>query len=99
MIIPHGAWLQPARYDEVTVRLRRDGVDVTVPGLAGRSPAYAASKDTPSTYLAATEDRAIPPELVAHFRRRCETRVTSTGGHCPFLSRPADVVTVLHDHL
>ncbi|MEU0876371.1 hypothetical protein [Nocardia brasiliensis] len=36
LIIPHGAWRQPAHYDEVTQRSRRDGVDVTVPDLAGR---------------------------------------------------------------
>ncbi|MFI6218838.1 hypothetical protein ACIBCD_43095 [Nocardia brasiliensis] len=37
LIIRHGAWLRPAHHDEVTQRLRRDGVDVTAPDLAGRS--------------------------------------------------------------
>lgn len=63
------------------------------------APAHAAWKDTPSTYIAATEDRAILPELVAHFTQRCDTTVTLPGGHCPFLSRPADVVAIIRDHL
>ncbi|MFI5780315.1 alpha/beta hydrolase [Nocardia sp. NPDC051570] len=63
------------------------------------SPAQAAWKDTPSTYIATTEDRAILPEMVAHFSQRCDSTVTWPGGHCPFLSRPADVVAIVRDHL
>ncbi|MFI6043495.1 alpha/beta hydrolase [Nocardia sp. NPDC051321] len=218
-MILHGAWLQPAHYDDIAQRLRRDGIDVTVPDLAGHSlaestrlvqehvdraaeppvvlahsfggvtatgvkgishllylssfvfdvgenaqqwiarieqetgrqgaplpltvddagmtrldpagareglfadcttevadraiellrpepasiftesPAHAAWKDTPSTYIAATEDRAILPEMVAYFTQRCGTAVTWQGGHCPFSSRPDDVVTMIRDHL
>ncbi|MFI7004690.1 alpha/beta fold hydrolase [Nocardia sp. NPDC050175] len=219
LIILHGAWLQPAHYDEVTQHLRHDGIDVTVPDLAGHSlagstrlvqdlidqaaeapvvlahsfggvtatglkgishllylssfvfdigenaqqwiarieqetgrqaaplpltvddagltrldpagardglfadcttevadraidllrpepatiftdtPAHAAWKDTPSTYIAATEDKAILPEMVAYFTQRCGTSVAWPSGHCPFLSRPADVVALVRDHL
>ncbi|WP_405496394.1 alpha/beta fold hydrolase [Nocardia sp. NBC_00511] len=219
LIILHGAWLQPAHYDEVAARLRSDGVTVTVPDLAGQSltdstrrvqdlvdqavespvvlahsfggvtatglkgvshllylssfvfdvgenaqqwiarieeetgqqgaplpltvddagmtrldpagareglfadcaaqvadraidllrpepvsifadsPAHAAWKDTPTTYIAASEDRAILPEMVTHFTKRCDTAVTLPGGHCPFLSRPADVVAIIRNHL
>ncbi|WP_405166407.1 alpha/beta hydrolase [Nocardia sp. NBC_01499] len=218
-MILHGAWLQPAHYDEIAKHLRGDGIDVTVPDLAGHSledstrlvqdlidqaaeapvvlahsfggvtatglkgishllylssfvfdvgenaqqwitrieqetgrqgaplpvtvddagmtrldpagareglfadcatqvadraidllrpepasiftaaPAHAAWKDTPSTYIAATEDQAILPEMVAHFTQRCDTTVTLPGGHCAFLSRPADVVPIVRDHL
>lgn len=219
LIILHGAWLQPAHYEEVAAHLRDKGVDVTVPDLAGRSlvestalvqdlvdqaveapvvlahsfggvtatglkgvsqllymssfvfdvgenaqqwiarieeetgqqgaplpltvddagitrldsvgareglfgdctaevadhavdllrpeptsifadsPALAAWKDTPSTYIATSEDRAILPEMVAHFTERCDAALTLPGGHCPFLSRPADIVTIVRSHL
>lgn len=63
------------------------------------SPAHAAWKDTPSTYIATTEDRAILPEMVAYFTHRCGTAMTLPGGHCPFLSRPDDVVAIVRDYL
>lgn len=63
------------------------------------SPARAAWKETPSTYIAAAEDQAVLPEMVAYFTQRCATSVAWPGGHCPFLSRPDDVVALVRDHL
>ncbi|MGX1779375.1 hypothetical protein ACWIGW_45210 [Nocardia brasiliensis] len=76
LIILPGARLQPAHYDEVTQRLRREGVDVTVPDPAGRSRA---------------DNARLVQDLID---RPAET----PSRHRPFLSRPADVVTVLRDH-
>lgn len=58
----------------------------------GAAPERAAWKDTPSTYVAGSEDRAIPTGLVAYFADRCGTTQTWPTSHSPYLSRPQDVV-------
>lgn len=63
------------------------------------SPEGAAWKDTPSTYLACASDRAIVPEMFAHFAARCASTVTWQAGHSPFLSRPAELVALVRERL
>ena len=63
------------------------------------SPARAAWRDTPSTYLAGSEDRAIAPQMVACFAQRCSQTLTWPTSHSPYLSRPADVANLVRSHL
>lgn len=63
------------------------------------APARAAWKDTPSTYVAGTDDKAIVPEMVARFAQRCGTTLTWPTSHSPYLSQPQGVVDLVHDHL
>lgn len=59
----------------------------------------AAWKDTPSTYVAGRDDRAIVPEMVAHFAARCDRTLTWPTSHSPYLSRPDDVVALVLEHV
>ncbi|UMP02071.1 alpha/beta hydrolase [Amycolatopsis sp. EV170708-02-1] len=63
------------------------------------SPEGAAWKDTPTTYITCTEDRALVPEMVAHFADRCETTVTWRASHSPYLSRPVELATLVLERL
>lgn len=63
------------------------------------APERASWKEVPSTYLAASEDRAIVPEMVARFSERCTSTVTLPTGHSPYLSRPEAVTAFVLDRL
>jgi len=63
------------------------------------SPVGASWKDTPNTYVICSEDRALAPEMVAHFAARCETTVTWRASHSPFLSRPVELATLIRERL
>lgn len=63
------------------------------------APERASWKDVPSTYLAASEDRAIVPEMVARFAERCTTTVTLPTSHSPYLSRPHAVADLVLERL
>ncbi|ANN20697.1 hypothetical protein SD37_37320 [Amycolatopsis orientalis] len=63
------------------------------------SPEGTAWKDTPTTYIACTEDRAIVPDVFAHYAARCETTVTWRSGHSPYLSRPVELATLVRERL
>ncbi|MFK0243729.1 alpha/beta hydrolase [Amycolatopsis azurea] len=63
------------------------------------SPIGASWKDTPNTYVICSEDRALAPEMVAHFAARCETTVTWRASHSPFLSRPVELATLIRERL
>ncbi|MFI6301548.1 alpha/beta fold hydrolase [Amycolatopsis thailandensis] len=63
------------------------------------SPTGASWKDTPNTYIVCSEDRALAPEMVAHFAARCETTVTWRASHSPFLSRPVELATLIRERL
>lgn len=52
----------------------------------------ASYREIPSTYLAASNDRAILPEMVGYFAQRCTEQITWPTSHSPYLSRPDDVV-------
>lgn len=63
------------------------------------SPEGTAWKDTPTTYIACTEDRVIVPEVFAHYAARCETTVTWRSGHSPYLTRPVELATLVGERL
>lgn len=63
------------------------------------SPEGSAWKDTPTTYITCTEDRALVPEMVVHFAARCDTTVTWRAGHSPYLSRPVELATLVLERL
>ncbi|MFE6615479.1 alpha/beta fold hydrolase [Amycolatopsis sp. NPDC057786] len=63
------------------------------------SPEGSAWKDTPTTYIVCTEDRALAPELVAHSAARCDTTVTWRASHSPYLSRPVELATLVLERL
>jgi len=52
-------------------------------------------KNTPSTYVVCTEDRAIHPALQRHMAARCSTTVELDTAHSPFLNRPDAVADLL----
>jgi pimeloyl-ACP methyl ester carboxylesterase len=51
--------------------------------------------DTPSTYVACTEDAAVPHAAQAQMATRSGTVVTMHSGHSPFLSRPDELADVI----
>ncbi len=55
----------------------------------------ASYREIPSTYLAASQDRAILPEMVGYFAQRCTERITWPTSHSPYLSRPDDMVELV----
>ncbi|MCU1590784.1 MAG: hypothetical protein JWP11_2040 [Frankiales bacterium] len=60
--------------------------------------ALAALPATPATYVVCAEDRLVDPEWsrrVARQHLRAEV-AELTGGHSPFLSRPAELAEILH---
>ncbi|RSN08220.1 alpha/beta hydrolase [Streptomyces sp. WAC 05977] len=61
MIVLHGSWHQPAHFDDVAGRLRREGADVTVPDLGGRPIA-----ETTRTVQELVDQAAEPPVVLAH---------------------------------
>lgn len=63
------------------------------------SPSRASWRDTPSTCVAGSHDRAIAPEMVAAFGERCGTVVTLPTSHSPYLSRPDEVAGLVLAHL
>lgn len=63
------------------------------------APALAAWRSTPSTYVAGADDRAILPEMVAHFAQRCSTALTWPTSHSAYLSRPEEVAALVRQHL
>ncbi len=65
----------------------------------GESPSRASWRDTPSTYVAGSQDRAVVPELVAAFSERCGSVVTLPTSHSPYLSRPDEVAGLVLAHL
>jgi pimeloyl-ACP methyl ester carboxylesterase len=65
------------------------------PGHGRGVPHRAAWRDTPSTYVVCTQDRAVDPGLQAQLARRCGSTRTWPTGHSPFLSRPDLVVSLV----
>ncbi|WP_409489717.1 alpha/beta hydrolase [Amycolatopsis sp. cmx-11-12] len=80
--------------ERATALLRPEPVSIFT-----ESPIGAAWKDTPNTYITCTEDRALAPEMVAHFAARCETTVTWRASHSPYLSRPVELATLIRERL
>lgn len=52
----------------------------------------ASYRETPSTCLADSQDRAILPEMVDSSAQRCTDRIVRPTSHPPHLGRPDDVV-------
>lgn len=61
----------------------------------GVEPAAAAWRDTPSTYVVCTQDRAIQPGLQRQMAARCTTTVELEASHSPMLSMPERVAEIL----
>ena len=61
LIVLHGSWHQPAHFDDVVGRLRREGTAVTVPDLGGRPIA-----ETTRTVQELVDQAAEPPVVLAH---------------------------------
>jgi pimeloyl-ACP methyl ester carboxylesterase len=73
-------------------------VDRLVPHPArafGVETAAAAWRDTPSTYVVCTEDRAIHPDVQRFFANRCGSTVELAASHSPMLSMPDRVAEIL----
>ncbi len=60
-----------------------------------RSPRTAPPVEVPTTYVVCTLDAAIDPLLQQLLAARCDETVTLESGHCPMLSRPADLVEAI----
>jgi pimeloyl-ACP methyl ester carboxylesterase len=61
-----------------------------------QSNAAAAWKDTPRWYIVAQQDRALSPDLQRFYAKRMNARTTEIkSSHLPFISHPAEVVTVI----
>ncbi|GAB3708306.1 alpha/beta hydrolase [Amycolatopsis oliviviridis] len=80
--------------ERATALLRPEPVSIFT-----ESPIGASWKDTPNTYVVCSEDRALAPEMVAHFAARCEMTVTWRASHSPFLSRPVELTTLIREQL
>ncbi|OXM42700.1 alpha/beta hydrolase [Amycolatopsis alba] len=80
--------------ERATALLRPEPVSIFT-----ESPTGASWKDTPNTYIVCSEDRALAPEMVAHFAARCQTTVTWRASHSPYLSRPVELATLVREQL
>lgn len=58
-------------------------------------PRRYAWRDTPSTYVVCSEDRAVSPDRQVEMAERCGASRTWPTGHSPFLSRPDLVVGLI----
>jgi pimeloyl-ACP methyl ester carboxylesterase len=54
-------------------------------------------RDTPSTYVVCSEDRAVHPELQRVMAKRCTESLEWPTAHSPFLNRPDLVAELLVD--
>jgi pimeloyl-ACP methyl ester carboxylesterase len=61
----------------------------------GQPPAHAAWRQTPSTSVICTEDRATPPTRQRRWAARAGTVVELAADHHPFLSRPGQLADIL----
>ncbi len=61
LIILHGAWHQPAHFDDLARRLRRKGADVTVPDIGNRPIV-----ETTALVQDLVDLAAEPPVVLAH---------------------------------
>ncbi|MGY1619143.1 alpha/beta hydrolase [Geodermatophilus sp. SYSU D00691] len=57
----------------------------------------AAWRSVPSTYVVCEDDRAIPVFAQEAMAQRAGTVVRMSGGHSPFLARPAELAAVLRE--
>ncbi|MGQ4420721.1 alpha/beta hydrolase [Streptomyces sp. SAS_269] len=65
------------------------------PGCGRGVPERQSWKNTPSTYVICTQDRAIEPGLQREMSRRCSRTLTWHTSHSPFISHPDRVAAVL----
>ena len=62
-----------------------------------QSPAVAAWRTRPATYVVCDHDQAVHPDLQRLMAERCETTLTWPTDHSPFLSDPTLVVDLLDE--
>jgi pimeloyl-ACP methyl ester carboxylesterase len=93
---PNGA--RAAFYDDCPDDLATASVGLLRPqslqAMAG-VPRSVAWRETPSTYVVCTEDRALPAEMQRSAAARTSTAVEMPTSHSPFLSRPDLVADLL----
>jgi pimeloyl-ACP methyl ester carboxylesterase len=80
----------------------RDAAELLRPDLAANftaAPVAARWRDTPSLYVRPREDRTWPAVLPPRLAARCGESVEIAGGHCPFLSRPAEIAELVRPYL
>lgn len=65
------------------------------PGCGRGVPQRQAWRDTPSTYVVCALDRAVDPAVQRAMAERCTTTVERPTSHSPYLSRPAEVATLI----
>ncbi|MFB0838208.1 alpha/beta hydrolase [Arthrobacter sp. E44] len=65
------------------------------PGHGRGIPERMAWQSLESTYVLCEGDKALDPALQERMAARCTTSVTIKAGHSPFISRPADLATVI----
>jgi len=83
--------VDPKLTAEAVSRLNWQGLGAFTEEL-GATPA-----ELPVTYVVATEDPALPPEVQEQWAARATRRVRIPSGHSPHLSHPGDVARVLSD--
>ena len=82
----------PADADAAVARLRP--VNLSCMTTPTENPAW---RDTPSTYIVCTDDRAIHLAMQRHLAARCTRSVDFPTAHSPFLNRPDLVASLLID--
>lgn len=59
------------------------------------TPTRTAWRETPSTYVVSTLDRAVAPDVQRRMAERCTTVLEVEAGHSAFLSRTAEVAGII----
>lgn len=85
-------------YGQCSADISQCAIDRLQPHVAacfGQAPTHLAWKNTPSTYVLCTEDRALPPPLQMHMARHATQKIEMAADHSPFFSRPVDLAKIL----
>lgn len=65
------------------------------PAIFGAAPTHVTWHDTPTIYIAGSEDQAVPAALTKRFAARCTTSETWPTSHSPYLSQPTEVADLI----
>ncbi|WUX64724.1 alpha/beta hydrolase [Streptomyces sp. NBC_01431] len=69
------------------------------PGCGRGVPQRQSWRNTPSTYVICTQDRAVEPDLQKEMSSRCSSALTWHTSHSPFISQPGKVAAALRSLL
>lgn len=94
-VVARGAFYADCTPEDAAWAIQRLGDECSAS--ARQTPHAVAWRETPSTYVVARADRAVPPVLQRRLASRASATLEWPTGHSPFLSRPDLVASLLAD--